>query len=152
MKGILGIKNTTSKLVFITLFLFGIISTLNLYDNDVSNVVNLNPKNFDSQIIQNRSKNVISIVHFYSLDGILNINLDGKSRGIKLEFEKFSSETDGLFKSGAVNCKQFKDICERYDAKEFPVFKIFPPLPSPVFIYEVIYISYHFRENLKASP
>ena len=54
-----------------------------------------------------------------------------------MEYEKFSSETDGLFKVGALNCKEFKDICEKYDVNELPVFKIFPPLPAPIFIYEV---------------
>ena len=58
------------KLILLNL-LIGVIRSLNLYDINVSNVVNLNPKNFESQIIQNRSKNVVSIVHFYSLNGII---------------------------------------------------------------------------------
>ena len=40
-----------------------------LYDIKDSHVINLNPKNFDSQITANRAKNVISLVHFYKLDG-----------------------------------------------------------------------------------
>lgn len=104
--------------------------SLNLYDNNVSNVVNLNPKNFGDQIIQNRSKNIVSIVHFYKLD-------DGKSRGLKLTYEKFAEENDGLFKVTAINCKEFLDICEKQEVREYPTFKIYPPLPAPVFVYEV---------------
>ena len=37
-----------------------------LYDTNLSNVVNLNQKNFDTQITLNRSKNIVSIVHFYT--------------------------------------------------------------------------------------
>lgn len=124
-------------LLVVSVFLFAISSTLslNLYDNNVSNVVNLNPKNFNDQIIQNRSKNVISIIHFYKLD-------DGKSRGHKLVYEKFAEENDGLFKVTAINCKEFADICEKQDVREFPLFKVYPPLPAPVFVYEVIFIFY----------
>jgi len=53
----------------IIIFSFQSSHSLNLYDNNLSHVVNLNPKNFDQQIIQNRPKNVVSIVHFYTLDG-----------------------------------------------------------------------------------
>lgn len=126
-------KNFCCK-YFFTLTIFIIFSSnvtcLNLYDNNVSNVVNLNPKNFGDQIIQNRSKNIISIIHFYKLD-------DGKSRGLKLTYEKFAEENDGLFKVAAINCKEFQDICEKQEVREFPSFKVYPPLPAPVFIYEV---------------
>jgi thiol-disulfide isomerase/thioredoxin len=124
-------SNRTFLAILVFLITFQSIVPLNLYDNNVSNVVNLNPKNFGDQIIQNRSKNIISIVHFYKLD-------DGKSRGIKLVFEKFAEENDGLFKVAAINCKEFTDICEKQEIREFPSFKVFPPLPAPAFIYEVI--------------
>lgn len=114
-----------------------LISCYNLYDNNNSNVVNLNKKNFNSQIIDNRAKNIVSLVHYYSPDGILYFKLDGKSRGVKLELEKFASDNDGMFKVGALNCKDFKDICEKEGVKEYPIYKIYPPLPAPLFNYEV---------------
>ena len=129
-------KSFIVKKYLISLIIYILLSTvfsLNLYDNNVSNVVNLNPKNFGDQIIQNRSKNIISIVHFYKLD-------DGKSRGLKLVFEKFAEDNDGLFKVAAINCKEFLDICEKQEVREFPSFKVYPPLPAPVFIYEVYII------------
>ena len=121
---------STKTVIFVIISFLGAISAMSLYDNNLSNVVNLNPKNFGDQIIQNRSKNIISIVHFYKLD-------DGKSRGIKLVYEKFAEETDGLFKVTALNCKEFTDICEKQEIREFPTFKIYPPLPAPAFNYEV---------------
>jgi hypothetical protein len=59
---------------------------------------------------------------------------------LKLEYEKFSSESDGMFKVGAVNCKSFREICEKNDVREFPILKVFPPLPVPIFNYEVYLI------------
>ncbi len=124
--------NSKSTIKFTLVLVFLILSSTiqaHLYDNNNSNVVNLNPKNFDTQITLNRSKNIVSIVHFYKLD-------DGKSRGLKLEFEKLAQDYDLMFKVGAINCRDFKDICEKQDVKEFPTVKVYPPLPSPVWVYE----------------
>ena len=66
--------NSDLFILFLFGFLFlGFTNSMNLYDNNISNVVNLNPKNFDQQIIKNRAINTVSIVHFYTLDGINNI-------------------------------------------------------------------------------
>ena len=128
-------KTLSKSLILISsiFVLFASVASLTLYDNNISNVINLNPKNFDSQIIQNRSKNVISIVHFYKPE-------DGKSRSVKLEIEKFATDNDGMFKVGAINCKDFSEICEKQQIREFPTFKVFPPLPAPAYNYEVIII------------
>jgi hypothetical protein len=45
-----------------------------------------------------------------------------------------------MFKVAAINCKEFADICEKQEVREFPSFKVYPPLPAPVFIYEVYII------------
>lgn len=117
------------------IFCVAIIAILNvslcsdLYDKNNSNVINLNKKNFDTQITLNRSKNIISVVHYYKLD-------DGKSRGMKLEFEKLAADYDLMFKVAALNCKDFADICEKQDIREFPTIKVYPPLPAPVMTYE----------------
>lgn len=99
------------------------------YDPQKTNVVNLNPKNFDTQITQNRSKSVVSFIHFYTKN-------DGKSNTLKNEIAKMSNEYDGMFKFAALDCNEFKELCNKQDVKEFPTFKIYPPLPAPVFPYE----------------
>jgi hypothetical protein len=44
-----------------------------------------------------------------------------------------------MFKTAALNCKEYKDLCEKEDIRgELPIFKVYPPLPAPAFIYEVI--------------
>ena len=100
-----------------------------LYDEKVSLVNNLNAKNFNSQITTNRSKNLISIVHYYTLS-------DGKSNEYVENFDKFSTEFDGMFKVAAMNCAQYKDVCEKQEVTTTPVFKVYPQLPAPVMNYE----------------
>ena len=102
---------------------------ISLYDNNLSNVVNLNQKNFDTQITLNRSKDIVSIVHFYTMD-------DQKSQGLKPQFEKLALDYDLMFKVAAINCKEYRAICEKQDVKEFPTVKVYPQLPSPVWTYE----------------
>jgi len=121
-------RNSLVRLALVMLFMVTVYSK-ELYDNNNSNVVNLNKKNFDTQITLNRSKNIVSLVHFYTLD-------DGKSRGMKETLEKLALDYDLMFKVGAVNCRDFKDICEKHDVKEFPTLKVYPPLPAPVWVYE----------------
>ena len=87
----------SSTIIYVKLSLALILAILTscsknqLYDTNLSNVVNLNQKNFDTQITLNRSKNIVSIVHFYTMD-------DGKSKGYKDEFEKLASDYDLMFK------------------------------------------------------
>jgi hypothetical protein len=122
-------KKTLSKYILVLLFIFSQCAKNELYDGNNSNVINLNKKNFDTQITLNRSKNIVSLVHYYTMD-------DGKSRGFKLELEKLALDYDLMFKVAAINCKEFKDICEKQEVKEFPTLKVYPPLPSPVWVYE----------------
>lgn len=100
-----------------------------LYDNAKSNVVNLNLKNWDTQIAKNRSKSTVSFIHFYKKD-------DLKSNGYKSEIDLLAQDYDGMFKFAAVDCQEFRELCEKQDVREFPTFKIYPPLPAPVFPYE----------------
>jgi hypothetical protein len=113
----------------IALIIIAVANCMELYDSSKSNVINLNKKNFDTQIISNRSKKIVSIVHYYTPD-------DSKSTGYKSEFEKLASEYDGMFKVGAMNCKEFREICEKQEIREFPTFKVYPPLPAPTMNYE----------------
>ena len=102
---------------------------ITLYDDKVSLVSNLNAKNFNSQINANRSKNLISIVHYYTLS-------DGKSRDYVENYDKLSTDFDGMFKVAAMNCAQYKDVCEKQEVTSYPVFKVYPLLPAPVMNYE----------------
>ena len=92
-------------------------------------MINLNKKNFDTQITANRSKNVISIIHFYTFE-------DTRSTGYKSEYEKLSNEYSGMFKITAINCQEYKALCEKEDVREYPTFKVYPPLPAPIMVYE----------------
>lgn len=121
-----------SKFFILTIALLALVSFTiqkQIYDVHTSNVVNLNPKNFDTQITQNRSKNVVSFIHFYT-------NNDSKSKNLKKEIEKMSMEYDGMFKIAALDCTEFKDLCSKQEVREFPTFKIYPPMPAPIFPYE----------------
>jgi hypothetical protein len=125
----MNIRINFNKFCIFFLVIINLSLCAELYDNNNSNVINLNKKNFDTQITLNRSKNVISVVHYYKLD-------DGKSRGMKLEFEKLAADYDLMFKVAALNCKDFADMCEKQDVREFPTIKVYPPLPAPIMTYE----------------
>ena len=100
-----------------------------LYDSGTSSIINLNPMNFATQITNNRAKNVISFVHFYKLD-------DGKSKDYAKVITDLDKEYEGMFKIAGINCKEYRDLCEKQDVKEFPSFMIYPPLPAPAMKYE----------------
>ena len=100
-----------------------------LYDAGRSSLINLNPKNFNTQITNNRNKDVISFIHFYSPD-------DGKSNQLKEVFYEFDKEYGGMFKLAGLNCKLYHDLCRKENVIEYPSFMIYPPLPAPVMKYE----------------
>ena len=113
-------------------FLFNAISSKHegeLYDAGRSTLINLNPMNFDTQITNNRNKNIISFIHFYSPD-------DGKSNELKEVFIELDKEYSGMFKLAGLNCKKYKDLCSKEGVTEFPTYKIYPPLPAPPMKYE----------------
>jgi hypothetical protein len=41
-----------------------------------------------------------------------------------------------MFKVAALNCDDFADICEKNDVRAYPSFKVYPPVPTPIFDYE----------------
>jgi len=125
-----------TKLYFLLFISLALLSCFNsakkevtLYDDKVSLVSNLNSRNFNSQVTANRSKNLISIVHYYTLS-------DGKSQDYVTGFDKLSTDFDGMFKVAAMNCAQYKEVCEKQEITTFPTFKIYPLLPAPVMDYE----------------
>jgi thiol-disulfide isomerase/thioredoxin len=100
-----------------------------LYDAGRSTLINLNPMNFDTQITNNRNKEIISFIHFYSPD-------DGKSNQLKEVFIELDKEYSGMFKLAGLNCKKYKDLCSKEGVTDFPTYKIYPPLPAPPMKYE----------------
>lgn len=38
-----------------------------------------------------------------------------------------------MFRIGAINCQDFKTICDKEDVTEFPAYKVYPPIPVPAF-------------------
>ena len=120
------------KIITFFFILFNIIASKKdgeLYDPGRSTLINLNPMNFDTQITNNRNKDVISFIHFYSPD-------DGKSPQLKDVFIELDKEYSGMFKLAGLNCKKYKDLCSKQGVTDYPTYKIYPPLPAPPMKYE----------------
>ena len=41
-----------------------------------------------------------------------------------------------MFRIGAVECNEFKSICDKEGITQFPSYKIYPPTPVPAFLYD----------------
>jgi thioredoxin-like negative regulator of GroEL len=80
--------------------------------------------NFEKQVTKNRDKG-ISIVHFYKRD-------DGRSKDeIQPEYNAFASENKGIFRIGSLNCKDFKELCDKEGVTDLPTIRIYPTFPAP---------------------
>ncbi len=123
------------KKLYMLIFVFALINLISskndgeLYDPGRSTLINLNPMNFDTQITNNRNKDIISFVHFQSPD-------DGKSNQLKEVFIELDKEYSGMFKLAGLNCKKYKDLCSKEGVTDFPAYKVYPPLPAPPMKYE----------------
>jgi hypothetical protein len=42
-----------------------------------------------------------------------------------------------MFRIGAVDCKDFKPICDKEGISEYPTYKIYPQTPIPAFAVEL---------------
>lgn len=121
---------TTKLFLLLSLFIY-IFSTHKgeLYDAGRSTLINLNPMNFNTQITNNRGKQIISFIHFYSPD-------DGKSDQLKDIFYELDKEYSGMFKLAGLNCKMYKDLCVKEGVSEYPAYYVYPPLPAPKMKYD----------------
>jgi len=64
-------------------------------------------------------------VHFYKRD-------DGRSKDeIKPEFNAFASENKGIFRIGAIDCKEFEELCNKESLSGLPTIRIYPTFPAP---------------------
>lgn len=80
--------------------------------------------NFEKQVTKNRDKG-ISIVHFFRKD-------DGRSKAeIKSEYEAFATENKGIFRIGALDCKEFEDLCKKEAVTATPTIRVYPTFPAP---------------------
>lgn len=108
--------------------LLGLTAGKSAYDPIKSSVQILNSKNFEKQVTHNREKG-ISIVQYYKDD-------DANSKRDVGQFEKFGIEHKMMFRIGAVECNEFKAICDKEGISEFPSYKVYPPVPAPAFTFE----------------
>ena len=96
-----------------------------MYNPVRSEVTNYNKVNFPKQVTNNREKG-ISIVQFYEA-GVPS------STAHKGQYEKFAIENKGMFRIGAIDCSEFKSICEKEEITTYPGYKVYPPTPIPAF-------------------
>lgn len=106
----------------------GLATAESAYNPIKSSVQILNTKNFEKQVTYNREKG-ISIVQFYK-------DNEANSKRDVGQYEKFGLEHKMMFRIGAVECNEFKSICDKEGVTEFPTYKIYPPIPAPAFTYD----------------
>lgn len=60
------------------------------------------------------------------------MHLDGRSKDeIKPEYLSFATENKGIFRIGALDCKEFKDLCDKEGLPGLPAIRIYPTFPAP---------------------
>ena len=67
----------------------------------------------------------------YLFHHISNYITDGKSNGIKPEFEKFATDNKGIFRIGSLDCEEFKAMCDKESITSLPTLRIYPTFPIP---------------------
>ena len=88
--------------------------SLQFFSKDTS-VIQLNKDNFDTEVI--KSKNLWLIL-FYA-------PWCGHCKAFHPQFEKLAKSTKGLFKIGAVNCEEERDLASKYKIDGFPTVLFF---------------------------
>ena len=80
-----------------------------------SEVIRLDKKNFVKKVLKS---NNIWLILFYA-------PWCGHCKEFHPEFEKIARATKGLFKLGAVNCEEDRDLAQRYKVEGFPTVLFF---------------------------
>ena len=88
--------------------------SLQFFDKD-SKVIQLNKDNFDKQVIDSEE---LWLILFYA-------PWCGHCKAFHPEFEKVSKATKGLFRIGAVNCEDERDIAQKYKIDGYPTVLFF---------------------------
>ena len=102
----------SSKHILILLSLLGI--SLQFFSKDTS-VIQLNKDNFDTEVIKS---NNLWLILFYA-------PWCGHCKAFHPQFEKLAKSTKGLFKIGAVNCEEERDLASKYKIDGFPTVLFF---------------------------
>ena len=98
----------------ILLFLFFISASISFYEGNTPIVI-LNSSNFDKLVTNSPD---IWLIEFYA-------PWCGHCKEFHPEFEKIARATKGLFKLGAVNCEEERDLAQRYKVEGFPTVLFF---------------------------
>ena len=102
------------KSLWILLLLSLFFLSLQFFDKD-SKVIQLNKDNFDKQVIDSEE---LWLILFYA-------PWCGHCKAFHPEFEKVSKATKGLFRIGAVNCEDERDIAQKYKIDGYPTVLFF---------------------------
>ena len=88
--------------------------SLQFFSKDTS-VIQLNKDNFEKEVIKSDS---LWLILFYA-------PWCGHCRAFHPQFEKLAKSTKGLFKIGAVNCEEERDLASKYKIDGFPTVLFF---------------------------
>ena len=88
--------------------------SLQFFSKDTS-VIQLNKDNFDTEVIKS---NNLWLILFYA-------PWCGHCKAFHPQFEKLAKSTKGLFKIGAVNCEEERDLASKYKIDGFPTVLFF---------------------------
>ena len=88
--------------------------SLQFFSKDTS-VIQLNKDNFDAEVIKS---NNLWLILFYA-------PWCGHCKAFHPQFEKLAKSTKGLFKIGAVNCEEERDLASKYKIDGFPTVLFF---------------------------
>ena len=88
--------------------------SLQFFSKDTS-VIQLNKDNFDTEVIKS---NNLWLILFYA-------PWCGHCKAFHPQFEKLAKSTKGLFKIGAVNCEEERDLAGKYKIDGFPTVLFF---------------------------